>query len=282
LFKLSGAKKIKLNFLKRSLIIMAVGLIVFFGALSGLLIVSSGLTINYNLLFIFLPILMIGINLLFIGAATTEFRLSILVWVLCFVPAFLLTFAFYSNSWLQTNLILCLETDISVYSFALLFLGASVFKEKNPSPNSFGAPGENWRTIFSTLTNLKKETSDVEKELSKIYVTYSQIRAEDIQTLRDLVHLYQFSSGLSNVPKEFVEPFQVKLLDALNRRGIKEWLPTVGQLPSEGCKKVPCEEKSSLPEGFVVKVHQSGFRMANGEVIESPIVEVVTSQKNTD
>jgi len=141
---------------------------------------------------------------------------------------------------------------------------------------------EKWRPIFTGLSNIGREASEIEKNISNIFSTHRQIKEKHQKILKDIGGVYLFAERWKEVPEEYIVPIKAKLWDVLEGQGVKKWFPDKGKPAPEGCEKIPASEPSPYPLDSVAEVELPGLIIKEGDqfiIIEPASVAVVTQNQ---
>lgn len=149
--------------------------------------------------------------------------------------------------------------------------------KKRKEDKTFNAV-EQWGPIFSSLEKINGEVSDANKSISGTYHIHRRLQEKYARLTAETIEIYDFAKEWSDAPHEYTEPFKAKLKEVLDKQGIEEWIPEIGKLSPDGCKKTPAAKKEDqYPQGTVMEVLSPGFRIKENEeykVVKSPLVVV--------
>jgi len=139
---------------------------------------------------------------------------------------------------------------------------------------------EKWRPIFTGLSNIGREASEIEKNLSNIFDTHRKLKEKHQRILKDIGGIYMFTERWKEAPDEYIVPIKTKLWEVLEGQGVEKWIPEAGKPAPEGCEKIPTLEPSPYPIDSVAKVNLPGLRIKEGDIpIEPPSVTIVTQNE---
>lgn len=138
------------------------------------------------------------------------------------------------------------------------------------------APTEKWRPVFSSLENVSKQLSQMEKDISGTFTVHRSLEAKLEKLVSGVIETYEFVRDWTEPPPEYIEPVRIELKDVMKSIQIEEWAPKIGEPVPEGCDQEPSRESSLYPEGTVTKILSPGFRVKGfGKFGKKPRVKVV-------
>lgn len=143
---------------------------------------------------------------------------------------------------------------------------------------------EKWRPIFTGLSNIGREASEIEKNISNIFSTHRQMKEKHQKILKDVGGVYMFAERWKEVPEEYIVPIKAKLWEVLEGQGVEKWYPEKGKPAPDGCEKKPVSESSPYPLDSVADVELPGLIIKEGDqfiIIEPASVAVVTQNQKT-
>lgn len=133
-----------------------------------------------------------------------------------------------------------------------------------------------WGPLLDRVSEMPGDTSELETDLYALYQDAKKLRGRYASLRRGAAEVYGYADTLE--ADESLRAVRRRLLQAMEKDGVRLWEPAVGQEAPPGCRIVPAGS-DGRPAGTVVEVVTPGLRAEDGEVVVAPLVRAVTERE---